>query len=92
MPDTSLPQVHRLSAAAIGEPLEIPAGTPVHSTRYGQWTVSKRKQTIRPWSTLKTDDGRVAEVTWAGAGGYWRRVRTIDGEFVGHFGFPETAR
>jgi hypothetical protein len=71
--------------ALVGQPYDVPAGAWVHSLKTGKWTQSMRKQTVVPHFVDRYIDGTVV-VTWAGGGGYWRRVRIRNGKYMNHWG------
>jgi hypothetical protein len=67
--------------AKVGRPIRIPAGVPVHSmapSAPSDDVPLKRAQTVIPHFVDRYADGKVV-VTWAGGGGYWRRVTARDG-------------
>lgn len=62
-----------LFEAMPGQPLLVPAGTLVYSVKTGSEQALKRAQRVVPHFVDRYNDGRV-KITWAGSGGYWRRV------------------
>jgi hypothetical protein len=85
MPDQQHPSQRELAPTPeplVGQPFVIPKGVPVHSVQSGRWAPSKRSQTVTPHFVDRYRDNQTM-VTWAGTGGYWKRV-SIDrfGDFI----------
>jgi hypothetical protein len=74
------PQIEDLADAKVGQPLGIPAGTRVRSLhpRDPVCITTKRGQLVTPHfvDRYRNRRGEVDHivVTWAGGGGYWKRV------------------
>lgn len=69
--------------AAVGQPLRLIAGLLVTSLhpQDSKTVVLRRAQTVTPHFVDRYDWGETV-ITWAGRGGYWKRLRIYEGQNV----------